>query len=230
MYSCTYFLLRRPVVCWNPENDNQETLFFFLLFLGQRRHPERIAPSVFRQGRRVRRHPSPDSVWTPRRAQAQARIFRVSYKKQFIHSGTRIDPSAWSVNVLVGKIGSFQHCCAVVFFFPSSSLKEFLPKEYIKQRGAEKKVFQVRCAFQLFVTQINMMITNWQQVFGSWMLVSSDLQEHKNCGEMTEIEAKVKYVKLARSLRTYGVSFFLVKVRYCKNGKKENCLYIVKRK
>ncbi|KAM3877369.1 talin-2 [Diretmus argenteus] len=56
-------------------------------------------------------------------------------------------------------------------------LKEFLPKEYIKLRGAEKKVFQ----------------------------------EHKNCGEMTEIEVKVKYVKLARSLRTYGVSFFLVK-------------------
>ncbi len=39
------------------------------------------------------------------------------------------------------------------------------------------------------------------------------LQEHKACGEMTEIEAKVKYVKLARSLRTYGVSFFLVKVK-----------------
>ncbi|XP_036390816.1 talin-2-like [Megalops cyprinoides] len=56
-------------------------------------------------------------------------------------------------------------------------LKEFLPKEYIKQRGAEKKIFQ----------------------------------EHKSCGEMNEIEAKVKYVKLARSLRTYGVSFFLVK-------------------
>ncbi|KAM9826052.1 talin-2 [Syngnathus typhle] len=56
-------------------------------------------------------------------------------------------------------------------------LKEFLPKEYIKQRASEKKIFQ----------------------------------EHKNCGEMTEIEAKVKYVKLARSLRTYGVSFFLVK-------------------
>ncbi|KAM7015412.1 talin-2 isoform 2-T2 [Tautogolabrus adspersus] len=56
-------------------------------------------------------------------------------------------------------------------------LKEFLPKEYIKQKGSEKKIFQ----------------------------------DHKNCGEMTEIEAKVKYVKLARSLRTYGVSFFLVK-------------------
>ncbi|XP_035383856.1 talin-2-like isoform X2 [Electrophorus electricus] len=56
-------------------------------------------------------------------------------------------------------------------------LKEFLPKEYMKQRGAEKKIFQ----------------------------------EQKACGEMTEIESKVKYVKLARSLRTYGVSFFLVK-------------------
>uniref|UniRef100_A0A8C1TTH8 Talin 2 n=1 Tax=Cyprinus carpio TaxID=7962 RepID=A0A8C1TTH8_CYPCA len=56
-------------------------------------------------------------------------------------------------------------------------LKEFLPKEYIKQRGAEKRIFQ----------------------------------DHKSCGEITEIEAKVKYVKLARSLRTYGVSFFLVK-------------------
>lgn len=34
---------------------------------------------------------------------------------------------------------------------------------------------------------------------------------------MTEIEAKVKYVKLARSLQTYGVSFFLVKVRVSSN-------------
>lgn len=39
------------------------------------------------------------------------------------------------------------------------------------------------------------------------------LQAHKNCQNMTEIEAKVSYVKLARSLKTYGVSFFLVKVR-----------------
>uniref|UniRef100_A0A674EJY1 Talin 2 n=1 Tax=Salmo trutta TaxID=8032 RepID=A0A674EJY1_SALTR len=56
-------------------------------------------------------------------------------------------------------------------------LKEFLPKEYIKQRGSEKKIFV----------------------------------DHKSCGEMTEIESKVKYAKLARSLPTYGVSFFLVK-------------------
>uniref|UniRef100_A0A8C7SMU5 Talin 1 n=1 Tax=Oncorhynchus mykiss TaxID=8022 RepID=A0A8C7SMU5_ONCMY len=34
---------------------------------------------------------------------------------------------------------------------------------------------------------------------------------HKNYQNMTEIEAKVSYVKLARSLKTYGVSFFLVK-------------------
>nr|XP_061836684.1 talin-1-like isoform X1 [Nerophis lumbriciformis] len=36
-------------------------------------------------------------------------------------------------------------------------------------------------------------------------------QAHKNCQNMTEIEAKVSYVKQARSLKTYGVSFFLVK-------------------
>ncbi|KAJ8344555.1 hypothetical protein SKAU_G00318840 [Synaphobranchus kaupii] len=66
-------------------------------------------------------------------------------------------------------------------------LKEFLPKEYIKQRGSEKKIFQ----------------------------------DHKSCGEMNEIEAKVKYVKLARSLRTYGVSFFLVKVSSEQRGPRE---------
>ncbi|XP_068032365.1 talin-1 isoform X1 [Anomalospiza imberbis] len=55
-------------------------------------------------------------------------------------------------------------------------LKDFLPKEYIKQKG-ERKIFMA----------------------------------HKNCGNMSEIEAKVCYVKLARSLKTYGVSFFLVK-------------------
>uniref|UniRef100_A0A8C7KPH7 Talin 2 n=1 Tax=Oncorhynchus kisutch TaxID=8019 RepID=A0A8C7KPH7_ONCKI len=42
-------------------------------------------------------------------------------------------------------------------------------------------------------------------------LFPSDRQDHKTCGEMTEIESKVNYVKLARSLPTYGVSFFLVK-------------------
>ncbi|GCB73134.1 hypothetical protein scyTo_0006641 [Scyliorhinus torazame] len=55
-------------------------------------------------------------------------------------------------------------------------LKEFLPKEYIKQKG-EKRIFMT----------------------------------HKNCANMAEMEAKVLYVKMARSLKTYGVSFFLVK-------------------
>lgn len=43
-------------------------------------------------------------------------------------------------------------------------------------------------------------------------------QAHKNCQNMTEIEAKVSYVKQARSLKTYGVSFFLVKVRTLVNS------------
>ena len=36
--------------------------------------------------------------------------------------------------------------------------------------------------------------------------------EHKNIQGHSEIEAKVKYVKLARGLPTFGVHFFLVKV------------------
>ena len=37
-------------------------------------------------------------------------------------------------------------------------------------------------------------------------------QEHKKLFGTSEIDAKVKYVKLARSLPTFGVHFFLVKV------------------
>ena len=56
-------------------------------------------------------------------------------------------------------------------------LKEFLPKEYLKVKGVEKKIYA----------------------------------EHKKLGGQSEIEAKVKYTQLARSLKTYGITFFLVK-------------------
>lgn len=57
-------------------------------------------------------------------------------------------------------------------------LKDFLPKEYVKVKGIEKKIFQ----------------------------------EHKSVFSLTEVEAKVRYTQLARSLKTYGITFFLVKV------------------
>lgn len=105
------------------------------------------------------------------------------------------------------------------FLLLFSSLKEFLPKEYIKQRGAEKKIFQVWSSCPLkemivFILRLSILhrISPTRAVAEYIYYVYFNLQEHKNCGEMTEIEAKVKYVKLARSLRTYGVSFFLVKV------------------
>uniref|UniRef100_A0A8C0XJD5 Talin-1 n=1 Tax=Castor canadensis TaxID=51338 RepID=A0A8C0XJD5_CASCN len=47
--------------------------------------------------------------------------------------------------------------------------------------------------------------------FAGFQLTHIPVIAHKNCGQMSEIEAKVRYVKLARSLKTYGVSFFLVK-------------------
>ena len=37
-------------------------------------------------------------------------------------------------------------------------------------------------------------------------------QEHKKLQGTSEVDTKVKYVKLARSLPTFGVHFFLVKV------------------
>lgn len=38
--------------------------------------------------------------------------------------------------------------------------------------------------------------------------------EHKKHVGLSELDAKVQYTKTARSLKTYGVTFFLVKVLY----------------
>ena len=56
-------------------------------------------------------------------------------------------------------------------------LKEFLPKDYAKTKGIEKRVFGC----------------------------------HMRHAGQTDLDAKVEYVRLARSLKTYGVTFFLVK-------------------
>ena len=55
-------------------------------------------------------------------------------------------------------------------------LRDFLPKDYAKNKGVEKRVNN----------------------------------EHRKQIGLSELEAKVKYCQLARSLKTYGVSFFLV--------------------
>ena len=36
--------------------------------------------------------------------------------------------------------------------------------------------------------------------------------------ELKDVRAKVRYTQLARSLKTYGITFFLVKVRTCTSG------------
>lgn len=56
-------------------------------------------------------------------------------------------------------------------------LKEFLPKDYVKIKGVEKKIYA----------------------------------EHRKHLNESELDAKVKYVAQARALKTYGVTFFLVK-------------------
>ena len=37
------------------------------------------------------------------------------------------------------------------------------------------------------------------------------VQEHRKLHNMSELNAKFRYIQLCRSLRTYGVTFFLVK-------------------
>uniref|UniRef100_A0A669P4F6 Talin 2 n=1 Tax=Phasianus colchicus TaxID=9054 RepID=A0A669P4F6_PHACC len=76
--------------------------------------------------------------------------------------------------------------------------------------GSHPVSFEKACEFGGFQAQIQFGPHHKKHV-AFYQGTEFSLQEHKNCGEMTEIEAKVKYVKLARSLRTYGVSFFLVK-------------------
>ena len=59
-------------------------------------------------------------------------------------------------------------------------LNLFLPKEYVKIKSIEKKIFQ----------------------------------EHRVLYSLSEVEAKVRYTQLARSLKTYGITFFLVRVSF----------------
>lgn len=162
------------IILW-PTN-----IFFFVLSLGQRRHPERLTPSVFRQGLRVRRHPGPDSVRTSCGAQAQAWVFRVSKRKSF----TLTEKTSSRER----NCGLFQPCC--VAFHSSPSLKEFLPKEYIKQRGSEKKVFQVSGTFQLLLTQITAVKTSWQQALVCWTRVSSGCRSTKTVGKWLRLKPK----------------------------------------
>ncbi|XP_045150885.1 talin-2 [Echinops telfairi] len=78
--------------------------------------------------------------------------------------------------------------------------------------GSHPVSFEKACEFGGFQAQIQFgPHVDHKHKPGFLEFLYESRREHKNCGEMSEIEAKVKYVKLARSLRTYGVSFFLVK-------------------
>uniref|UniRef100_A0A8B9NKC0 Talin 1 n=1 Tax=Accipiter nisus TaxID=211598 RepID=A0A8B9NKC0_9AVES len=79
--------------------------------------------------------------------------------------------------------------------------------------GSHPVSFDKACEFAGYQCQIQFGPHNEQKHkpgFLEWLKELGSFQ-HCNCGNMSEIEAKVRYVKLARSLKTYGVSFFLVK-------------------
>lgn len=74
-------------------------------------------------------------------------------------------------------------------------MREFLPKEYTKTKGVEKRIFQVSDDDERARPRLIAVV-----------------QEHKKLHDLSELDAKLKYTQLCRSLRTYGVTFFLVKV------------------
>lgn len=62
---------------------------------------------------------------------------------------------------------------------------------------------KILCSLKEFLPQSYMKVKGVEKkVFG----------EHRKHNGLSEIESKVAYVKTARSLSTYGVTFFLVKV------------------
>ena len=77
-----------------------------------------------------------------------------------------------------------------------SSSRDLLPKEYLKVKNVEKRIFLV--SFFNTMNDKNSMVCFFQ--------------EHKKYTGLSELDGKVKYTQLCRSLRTYGVTFFLVKV------------------
>lgn len=83
-----------------------------------------------------------------------------------------------------GKLGGSKSVKAsnrlITFLFPFFSLKDYLPKEFLKVKNVEKKIFQ----------------------------------QHATLNGLSDIEARVKYCHFCRSLKTYGITFFLVKVSH----------------
>jgi len=96
----------------------------------------------------------------------------------------------------------------VVFFF---SIRDFLPKEYVKIKNVEKRIFLVSFYNQL----------NWFYLCNFFIS-----KEHKKHNGLSELDGKVKYTQLCRSLRTYGVTFFLVKVKQIKENFENNLFQI----
>ena len=84
-----------------------------------------------------------------------------------------------------------------------SRIKEMLPKEYGKSKGIDKKIKEVCLKNFLLKFSLGLFL----KVFAGFFV-----QEHKRCYGLDELQAKFRYVQLCRSLKTYGVTFFLVKV------------------
>ncbi|XP_062512011.1 talin-like [Corticium candelabrum] len=81
--------------------------------------------------------------------------------------------AALNCQIVFGNYDAVKHKPGYI----SEDLKNYLPKEYTKVKGIERRIFQ----------------------------------EHAKFTGMSQLNAKYRYIQLCRSLKTYGVTFFLVK-------------------
>ncbi len=56
------------------------------------------------------------------------------------------------------------------------------------------------------------------------------LQDHKKLHGLSELNAKFRYVQMSRSLKTYGVTFFSVKVTQFYSGRNKLIVLMMDRK
>lgn len=93
-------------------------------------------------------------------------------------------------------------------------LKDVLPREYCKEKAIDKLISAVSSQKNFSSSYIysTYICACTGHLYTCTFALCICLQEHRKLYGMSVLHAKFRYIELCRSLRTYGVSFFAVKV------------------
>lgn len=160
------------------------------------------------QGLRVCRHSVPSPVRWLRRIEAQARLFRVQYCSLLICIPYNFDDETLKTSKQTCFVSPFHF----LFFRFLHFLSFFLPPSLTQSLTPSLWLFHLSIGHSRLVPYSlkEFLPQSYVKIKG---VEKKTFGEHKKHNSLSEIEAKVAYVKTARSLSTYGVTFFLVKVK-----------------